>query len=872
MTSIPSEPSTRHPAGQPGLASREHNPLETRRRLAHSLELFAWGATVVLAIIPSATLVGWWLDSAWIKHNLPQLVEMNPMVATLLIVAAVSLSLQRIKTRSGWTVIASRVLAGLIIFVSVMRLQFFYTRWDSGIDQLLFHDRLNSKDLPFPNHMAPIPAVNLALCGLAILLIHVHTRRGWRPAQALVMAVGASALLALLAYAFGGKTLIGKISILPTALYSALSLMLLSTAILCSFPYVGVMRLITSDSPSGALLRRLLPSAVFVPTLLALFRLLGLHLNWFDPELGVAILVVMTMAVFGVLAWINAKTLERSELLRRQADLALNAERNLLRRLIDNIPDHIFIKDMQGHYVTDNIAHAKFVGLTSPEQIAGKTVKDLFPPEIAAKFTEDDRAVLSSAQPITSREEPIVDRQGKQLWMATTKIPLHDTNGRVSGLVCVSRDITRRRKAEQEMLELQNFLFSIIENIPNMVFVKDAVELRFVRFNTAGEELLGYPREEMLGKNDYDFFPKEQADFFIEKDRAVLRDRKLLDIPAEPIMTRRGKRILHTKKMPILVNGQVQYLLGISEDITDRVAAEEQLQDQNVKLTEMARSEREANEKLKKAQSQMLQTEKLAAMGQLVAGVAHEINNPLSFVSNNVAVLQRDLAAVRALLEMYREGDPILGSSNPELMGKIRELADAIDLPYTLSNLDEMMLRSRDGLRRIQNIVKDLRDFARLDESDLQEADLNHGIESTVNIVRGRAKAKQVEITLDLQPLRPLVCYPAKINQVVMNLVSNAIDACNDRGMVTVRSAELPDRSGVKLEVIDTGSGIPQGIRERIFDPFFTTKPQGEGTGLGLSISYGIVKDHDGTIEVDSTVGQGTTFSIKLPFRELKAD
>jgi len=283
---------------------------------------------------------------------------------------------------------------------------------------------------------------------------------------------------------------------------------------------------------------------------------------------------------------------------------------------------------------------------------------------------------------------------------------------------------------------------------------------------------------------------------------------------------------------------------------------------------EMARSEREANDALKKAQSQMLQTEKLAALGQLVAGVAHEINNPLSFVGNNTAVLQRDIAAIRQILALYQSADNEIAACKPELIAEIRELCERVDLAYTLSNVDEMMVRSRDGLRRIQQIVKDLRDFARLDESDLQEADLNQGIESTINIVRGRAKGKQVSLELDLHPLPPVVCYPAKINQVIMNLVSNAIDACPNNASVTVRTAPIDDE-GVRIDVIDTGTGIPPEIRQRIFDPFFTTKPQGEGTGLGLSISYGIVKDHNGTIELDSTPGKGTTFTVKLPKRSL---
>jgi signal transduction histidine kinase len=258
-----------------------------------------------------------------------------------------------------------------------------------------------------------------------------------------------------------------------------------------------------------------------------------------------------------------------------------------------------------------------------------------------------------------------------------------------------------------------------------------------------------------------------------------------------------------------------------------------------------------------------VQSEKLAALGQLVAGVAHEINNPLSYVSNNVAVLQRDVRALRELVAVYQQAEDLLQAQRPELHARARELAEAMDLAYTLDNLEGLMARSREGLKRIQQIVKDLRDFARLDESDLYEIDLNAGIESTVNIVRGQAKKQQVALELDLGPVPGVTCYPAKINQVVLNLVTNALDATPPGGKVTVGTRAQDGQ--VEIFVADTGSGIDPAIRDRIFDPFFTTKPQGKGTGLGLSISYGIVQAHKGTIDFESTPGQGTRFRVLLP-------
>jgi two-component system NtrC family sensor kinase len=297
---------------------------------------------------------------------------------------------------------------------------------------------------------------------------------------------------------------------------------------------------------------------------------------------------------------------------------------------------------------------------------------------------------------------------------------------------------------------------------------------------------------------------------------------------------------------------------GILTDITERKQAEDLLK-------QTIASERKTHQQLKLAQSQLVQSEKLAALGQLVAGVAHEINNPLAFVSNNTVVLQRDLASLRDLLKLYREADALLKQHAPELHQRIRDFDETVDLQYTLGNLDGLCTRSREGLQRIQLIVKDLRDFARLDESELKETNLNAGIESTLNILRGETKKKGLTLNLELGPIPEVTCYPARINQVVMNLVANAIYACGDGATVTVRTEREGEGEGIVLHVIDNGSGIEPDVLPKIFDPFFTTKPVGQGTGLGLSISHQIIHDHGGRMVVTSKVGEGTHFVVHLP-------
>jgi signal transduction histidine kinase len=232
-------------------------------------------------------------------------------------------------------------------------------------------------------------------------------------------------------------------------------------------------------------------------------------------------------------------------------------------------------------------------------------------------------------------------------------------------------------------------------------------------------------------------------------------------------------------------------------------------------------------------------------------------------VLGNMAVLARDLGFVRDACTLYRRGDAVVREHAPALAAEIADLDARIDLSHTIASLESNLARSVEGLDRIRQIVLDLHDFARLEEAPSNTVDVNHGVELTVRLVRGKAEKKGVTLEVACGPLPAVTCHGAKINQLILNLLVNAIDACEPGGHVEIATRAAED--AILIEVADTGCGITPAIRSKIFDPFFTTKPLGQGMGLGLAISHSIVEAHGGAIDVESSPGQGTRFQMRLP-------
>ncbi|TCZ80476.1 ATP-binding protein [Lysobacter sp. N42] len=292
-------------------------------------------------------------------------------------------------------------------------------------------------------------------------------------------------------------------------------------------------------------------------------------------------------------------------------------------------------------------------------------------------------------------------------------------------------------------------------------------------------------------------------------------------------------------------------------DVSARSARERELQQRHDELERTYK-------RLAGAQEQLLQSEKMASIGQLAAGVAHEINNPIGYVHSNLGTLREYVASLFAMIEAY--GTAIASPDPAAHRDELRAQREKLDIDFILGDLPQLLDESREGIERVTRIVQDLKEFSHVGRNEtMRPADLVKGLESTLNIVWNdlKYKAKVEKIYGDMPAVE---CHASEINQVFMNLLINAGQAIAERGVITLACGV--DGEEAWVSVADTGCGIPEETLGRIFDPFYTTKPIGRGTGLGLAISYRIVEKHHGRIEVESRLGQGTTFRVVLPVRQ----
>ena len=305
------------------------------------------------------------------------------------------------------------------------------------------------------------------------------------------------------------------------------------------------------------------------------------------------------------------------------------------------------------------------------------------------------------------------------------------------------------------------------------------------------------------------------------------------------------------------IDGGQSWYLALVHEIEGHKDYESQLLQRHAEL-------RQAYLRLNGTQEKLLQSEKMASIGQLAAGVAHEINNPIGYVHSNLGSLQEYLRSLFTVIEAYERA---LHAPDPKhMLPEIEEIRGRLDIDFITRDLPQLLAESREGIERVTRIVRDLKDFSYSGRGDSwRRVDLHAGLESTINIIWNELKYK-VTLERRYSELPLIECLPSELNQVWMNLLLNAGHAIGERGSIVVSTGQ--DQDMVWVECRDSGNGIPAEVLKRIFDPFFTTKPVGSGTGLGLSISYSIVNKHHGRIDVDSAPGQGSAFRVWLPVNQ----
>lgn len=443
-----------------------------------------------------------------------------------------------------------------------------------------------------------------------------------------------------------------------------------------------------------------------------------------------------------------------------------------------------------------------------------------------------------------------------------------------------SADLAQLLQTSEQQARL---LQTVIDSTQDWIFVKDH-HFRYILVNQSYAAAIGSTVDVMIGKDDIELNFSNELVFgnpgigirgFRADDQAVLAGQRIHN-PYDPATTADGTLLIFdTQKIPLHADGKIFAVLGFCHDVTARIAAEDKLKQQTVQLSQK-------NVELQKTQTQLIQSEKMSSLGQLVAGIAHEINNPVNFIYGNLIPASEYVEDLMHLLQSYQQHNP---NPSPELA---TELA-AVDFDFLSEDLSKLLTSMKVGAERIRDIVRSLRNFSRLDESAVKWVDLHEGIESTLMILQHRFKASldfpEIQLIKDYGMLPLVECYPGQLNQVLMNLLSNALDALvasslwkeaqllvnnNPQTAPAIRiHTAVVEGESIVIQIIDNGPGIPGEIQNRIFDPFFTTKPIGRGTGLGLSISYQIVTEkHQGSLQCYSELGIGTTFTMKIPIQQ----
>lgn len=530
--------------------------------------------------------------------------------------------------------------------------------------------------------------------------------------------------------------------------------------------------------------------------------------------------------------------------------LELDSEREMLRALLDNIPDLMYVKDTESRFVLANPQVAKLMGVNTAEELIGKTAFDFLPGERVTPAHELEQKVIRSGQAIFNLEEVFPDSQGHRMPILTTTVPLHDSSGRVKGIAGVGRNISERKKSEEALKAAEKKYRGMFDGALFGIFQLDR-DGYLLNLNPAMAHLSLYASpEEMLNDVNEPLWSLAVQSARHEELATVMKNvGQVRAFELEVYRKDRSRMWISATVRAMMRDGVLEGFEGMFEDITERRALREH----------------------------MLQAQKLESVGQLAAGIAHEINTPTQYIGDNVRFLKKTFGNLINLVHIY-EGlwketlsDTVTTTVRQEISSALRK----IDVKFLMAEIPKAIDDTLDGVKRVSTLVSAMKEFSHPGTKEKVHLDLNHAIQSTITVAQNEWKyVADVETRFE-HALPAVSCLPGEFNQVILNLIVNAAHAIGDRakegnekkGKITVETGRCP--TGVEIRIGDTGTGIPLDVREKIFDPFFTTKEIGKGTGQGLAIARSIIVDkHEGSINFESVLGEGTTFIIRLPCHE----
>ena len=563
----------------------------------------------------------------------------------------------------------------------------------------------------------------------------------------------------------------------------------------------------------------------------------------FIGSLGAALLIALLLSFVYVL-------LHRTDIHIRAQHQALRQSEERNRTLIEVLPDILILTNEEGLYL--NIFASSEDKLFRPKaELLGKTIGEFLPASVAGPVLEKIRYAIQS-KTFQSFEYELEVPAGLIHFEARI-VPSGPTNALV-----LIRDITQQKSAEMELRESKEQFKSLVSNIPGIFYrCKFGRSWTLLYISPEIETLSGYPPEDFIeekGRTLGSVIHSEDVDAVVQCIKNAIDTNSHWEMEYRIVHKDGTVRWVHETGRAVVY--QIQslrhlYLDGFLLDVTER----KRLETERVEM-----------------QARLLHVGKLEAVGQLAAGVAHEINTPIQFIGDNMTFVRDSFAPLLSLIDAY---DRLALETRPEDAAAakgVRELAHQMDLPFLRSEIPKALEESLDGIQRVKRIVGTMREFSRQDAQGKTMSDINAGIRSTIAICQSEWK-QVAEIQLDLAPDLPSIpCHPGEINQVLVNLIVNAAHAIRSAspadaqttGRIVIRTRAHPDH--IEIQVEDNGGGIPEKIRHRLFEPFFTTKEIGKGTGQGLYLSRNIIlKEHGGSITFQTDVGKGTVFTVSLP-------